>query len=322
MSRFVYEDGIPDGILCYLQEEEGKRYFIWEYYFAQITKEFPSFWDRIIQQLFDEHEIYVYSTEILKAEYVMESARWETRVTADKLHADLLIKVNGKDIYRIIYQISPVEENCIYFYKMETWQTKSGNTGNPANDGKYSIQVPQQRVLQLEQSLQDNTFDKLKEEGLYFLIPLSMVLKFFSCDKEERTNKAIWLEFVNEGMAALTDENDFHMTRYAANIMIDIWNQLCKILFLQQKELLREIEEILDPFTTLKKRYFERKIREKLQTTFAIMQIQKIENITEKMILCERKSGTTKEACELKVQIIFDLSKEQAKDRVDRYWNI
>ena len=63
---------------------------------------------------------------------------------------------------------------------METWQTKSGNTGNPANDGKHSIQVPQQRVLQLEQSLQDNTFDKLKEEGLYFLIPLLMVLKFLA----------------------------------------------------------------------------------------------------------------------------------------------
>ena len=319
MSSLVYKNEIPKGILCYLQEEERRRYLIWHYFFVPMTQSGSAFWERLFRYLFDE-QMGLHSVDVLQMQYVLDASLGRTRVVSDELQADLLLRVNEKDIYRVCYPICSNEENCIHVFKMSTMLME--------NDNKQRQGLLEHRMLNLDNKrrdkgsniiyLQDNTLEMLHANQLNELMPLLMVSIYFSLSEEKRCDRDFWIDYIEKGLKILNDGRYAWVDSYFVKKIVSIWNEVCKEIFINNFELLREIQNIFKPYLQYEREELERKIREELTMKFAVLETQKREDIIRKTILFEYEVGTSKELCVDKLQAVFGLEVDDIEDRMEK----
>lgn len=129
-------------------------------------------------------------------------------------------------------------------------------------------------------------------------------------------------DFIKEATLILEETvNEETITERQRNDILDYTIRAGKYLFRKDVNVLMKMDEYVPSFLK-----FQREIVEDLQNEKKDWEAERKANKVEKensiknYIEAESADGITKEKCCLKIQRIFSLSEEDAKEKVDTYW--
>ena len=320
MSRRIYENDIPEDALGRLEGKGKERYLIWQYFFVPNMRENTGLWRRIIDNLFPHQERTV-AVEVIQSEYIENFYEEQPRAIRTELQAEAVMRVNGNDIYRVYYPITNGTKNCLHIFKIAV-EPIDGRNGELQGTLGHKILVMEnmgEAMRENEVYLEAYTHEIFRMHHWEELIPLLMLISFFDSDEVRRGDRVFWLTYVKAGLENLTEEKCGWSELYYTRKIINIWNDVCKEVFSRYFGLSLEIQCMFLPYLQCESGIVENSSKAERDAKTAIAYVEMREDMIRKVISREKANGTEPEECAIKLQKKFELSAEEAAEKMKKY---
>lgn len=344
----VYHEELPAEILDEMTEEHVFQYQIWDNITKRLLTVYPDMIFPLVRELF--HEDYPKKTRItfLSMEYTIDKTEKNGEKLFHSIRADLVFRIGNCDLYHIECQMKPDSEMVIRMFEYDT-QIEIQHAITRINE-EFVINFPKSAILYLTHTnntpdvehmrvcfpngtygeytvpvmkVQNYSLSAIRERELYAIIPLSIV-RFKKIKGAIYTEEEIKMltDFMKEATLILEEAvNEETITTYQRNDILDYMFRAGKYLFRRDVNVLMRMDEYVPSFLK-----FQREIVADLQNEKkeweAEIEASKAEreNSIKNFIEAESADGINKKKCNLKMQKIFSLSEEEAKEKIDAYW--
>ena len=333
-ERIIYQDGIPKQVIEMLDEEIYTQYHIWDEMIKRLVQLHPTLIMPIIEEKFGKTYEGNVKIEFLTTEYSLESVKENGKKTFRVIYADIVLKIEQKDIYHLECQLSPNKEMKIRMYEYDSqiavlhrkriWEQEEDealilpysviiyltHTKNTPDEEKLRVKLPSGDVWEYVipvLKVQEYSLEQIRVRKLYFLIPLATLRYYSKTTGKKRKNTPVSLTQFLEQCIMIIKEGvrKNYLTEQVGIDIMDSLGQGCYYLFWKEGETLEEIQRVIGPGFR-----FEREIWEEEMKEEAI----------EKLIRSLKDFGGSRENVKKQLMKEYELTEMEAESKMELYF--
>ena len=360
-EQLIYTEQIPEVIVLKLPDEQRKQYFIWDEIMKMGFKRHPRLILPLIAELFGERYNDETLIEFLSTEYALERYRESGLGTLHSVRADIVLRIGRTDIYHFECQITVDGEMVIRMYEYDLQIALIHSKGTETDifgKEKRTVWFPRSAVLHIDSSefteenmvlnfrfpngtdysyevpvmkVQSYDLQQIYDKKLYFLIPFLPIR--FRRELKKRESQLVCSDltaFISECIMILARAvTEAQITRDEYGNIMDMLNRSIGYLFGDNKEIVKEVQKLMEPLFRLRSEIIEEEVTERVteQVTERVTEQvteQVTERVTEQMlenvVRMMQKRGVRQDELVQELMENFSLSKEEAERRVKLYW--
>lgn len=292
-ERIIYQDGIPKQVVEMLDEEIYQQYHIWDEMIKRLIQLHPKLILPIIEEKFGKTYEENVKIEFLTTVYSLESVIENGKKIFRAVYADIVLKIDQKDIYHLECQISPNKEMKVRMYEYDNqiailhrkrlWEQEEDenlilpysviiyltHTNNTPDEEKLRVKLPSGEAWEYVipvLKVQEYSLEQIQTKKLYFLIPLVTFRYYSKKNKGVRKNMPVPLTQFLEQCIMIIKEGvkKKHLTEQMGTDIMDSFGKGCYYLFWKEGETLEEVQRVIGPPFRLEREIWEEEAMEKL----------------------------------------------------------
>lgn len=333
-ERIIYQEGIPKQVVETLDGEIYHQYHIWDEMVKRLIQLHPELIMPIIKEKFGKTYKSNVEIDFLTVEYTLESIKENGTKVLRVIYADIVLKIEQKDIYHLECQISPNKEMKVRMYEYDNqiavlhrnriWEQGEEeelvlpyslimyltHTKNTLDEEKLHVKLPDGNVWEYVipvLKVQEYSLKQIQMKKLYFLIPLVTLRYYDKETKNIRKNMSISLTQFLEQCIMIIKEGvrKKHLTEQMGIDIMDSLGKGCYYMFWKEGETLEEVQRVIGPPFRFEREIWEEEITEKS---------------LEKLIRSLKNCGVTQENVKKQLMKEYELSETDADLKMQQYF--
>ena len=329
-ETIIYQEKIPEQVVKTLDGEIYHQYHIWDEMVKRLIQLHPELILPIIKEKFGKTYESNVAIEFLTVEYTLESIKENGTKVLRAIYADMVLKIEQKDIYHLECQISPNKEMKVRMYEYDNqiavlhrnriWEQGEEeeivlpysvimyltHTKNTPDEETLHVKLPGGKVWEYVipvLKVQEYSLEQIQMKKLYFLIPLVTLRYYEKETKCVRKNMPVPLTQFLEQCIMIIKEGvrEKHLTEQMGIDIMDSLGKGCYYMFWKEGETLEEVQRVIGPPFR-----FEREIWE--------------EDAIEKLIRSLKNCGVTEDNVKKQLMKEYELSETDAEEKMKQYF--
>ena len=333
-ETIIYQEKIPEQVVETLDGEIYHQYHIWDEMVKRLIQLHPELIMPIIKEKFGKTYEPNVAIEFLTVEYTLESIKENGTKVLRAIYADMVLKIEQKDIYHLECQISPNKEMKVRMYEYDNqiavlhrnriWEQGEEkeivlpysvimyltHTKNTPDVETLHVKLPGGNIWEYVipvLKVQEYSLEQIQMKKLYFLIPLVTLRYYEKESKCVRKNMPVPLtQFLEQCIMIIREGvREKHLTEQMGIDIMDSLGKGCYYMFWKDGETLEEVQRVIGPPFRFEREIWEEEITEKA---------------IEKLIRSLKDFGGTRENVKKKVMKEYELSETDAEEKMKQYF--
>lgn len=333
MKKLICKNELPKNVIHSMTKEQFYQYQIWDGIVKRLAFTHPRLLLSVIKELFHKDYSNDVKIEFLSVEYILDDLQRNKTRKLRTIRADIVIGIDDADIFHFECQIRREAHMVLRMYEYDTQvavlyglKGKKGkkrdvvsfpqsvimyltHTSNTPDEEIQSVEFPNGQSVEYTvpvMKIQDYTLEMIADKKLYYILPLT-THRFYNY-KNHKCDIELLTEYVKESMLIINEAvNNGDLTESeGSDIMGYVMYSIENMTIEEELELRKKIFSTVPESLKLPWEKVEDLQADKEDSIKKYIEIEKEED--------------DREACSAKLQKIFGLSDDQAKEKMDLYW--
>ena len=282
----IYCEGVPEQVIEELSETQKVQYFIWDAIIKRMAMLHPTSLLPVIKEIFDKKYLEETKIEFLSTEYSVEQNFGSGGSILHSIRADLVVKINDRDVYHLECQIAPKGDMMFRMYEYDSQIALIHGVRFYQKNQKSFLEMPKSCILYLTHTrntpdveimqiripdgsvweykiptlkVQNYTLEMIKKKQLYFILPLTTIRYYNRKTKRLRENDSKpFVQFLKEAVQLIREAvHESNISVKEGEDILDFLHRGCQYLFAEDPNTLKGVREVMEPIFKLGREIFE-----------------------------------------------------------------